>query len=123
MKFRTLGRTGLEVSVASLGTGGPSRVGMKTHGDKAKSVGVIHRALELGINLFDTATAYTSETILGRALKGVGRDEFVIATKFHPVIEGRACTPEEMLESFERSRSPLGVDTIDLYQFNGIPVE
>ena len=120
MKFRTLGRTGLKVSVASLGTGGPSRVGMKTHGDEAQSIEVIRRALELGINLFDSAEGYTSEGLLGRALKDFGRDEFLLATKFHPVREDKVCTPEDVAESFERSRLALGVETIDVYQFHGL---
>jgi len=124
MKFRTLGRTGLKVSVASLGCGGPSRIGLKTHKDESQSIALIHRALELGINLFDTAAGYTgSEAMLGRALKGIRREEFVIATKFHPVRESYVCTPKEMLDSFERSRAALGLETIDLFQFHGIPVE
>src|SRR5687768_15556558 len=66
MDYRTLGRTGLRVSVASLGTGGQSRLGQTTHGDPAESARVIRRALELGINLFDTAPNYANtEEFLG----------------------------------------------------------
>ena len=82
MKYRTLGRTGLTVSCVSLGTGGPSRIGQSTHRDEAESHRVIHRALELGINLFDTAADYSdSEAILGRALRNTPGDQYFVATK------------------------------------------
>ena len=60
MIYHPLGRSGLEVSAISLGTGGPSRIGQRTHADEAESHRVIQRALDLGINLLDTATAKQS---------------------------------------------------------------
>src|SRR5437870_1026053 len=101
MLYRTLGRTGLRVSVASLGAGGPSRLGQQTHGDEAQSQRVIHRALELGINLFDTAANYgDSEAILGRALGAVPRDRYFIATKFSPYHpDGSIIAPEDLVQS------------------------
>ncbi|MDE0736361.1 MAG: aldo/keto reductase, partial [Pirellulaceae bacterium] len=85
MIYHTLGRSGLEVSAISLGTGGPSRIGQRTHADESRSHQVIQRALDLGINLLDTAPAYgDSEAILGRALKGIDRKRYYLATKFTP---------------------------------------
>lgn len=123
MKYRTLGRTGLEVSLVGLGTGGPSRIGQRTHSDEAKSHRVIHRALDLGINLIDTAADYSdSELILGRALKDVPRERYLIATKFNPVPNesGEIITPESLIESCDQSLKRLQVDTIDVYQFHGL---
>src|SRR5436190_112783 len=98
MLFRTLGRTGLRVSLAALGTGGPSRLGQGTHGDETRSRRVIGRALELGVNLFDSAANYgDSEAILGRALGDVPRDQYLLATKFSPYrADGAIISPEEM---------------------------
>ena len=75
MDYTTLGRTGLEVSVAGLGTGGGSRLGMKTGKTQAQSVALIHAALDLGITLVDTAEQYGTEAIVGAALKTVPRDK------------------------------------------------
>src|SRR5262245_2177643 len=105
MQYRTLGRTGLRVSVAGLGTGGPSRLGQQTHGDEAEAHRVVHRALDLGINLLDTAADYAeSEAILGRALHGVPRDRYLLATKCAPARpDGSLLTPAQLTESCERS--------------------
>lgn len=121
MVYRTLGRTGCKVSLASLGTGGPSRVGQATHGDEATSQRVIHRALELGVNFFDTAAGYgNSEEVLGRALQSVPRDRYVIATKFTPERDGVVITPEQVVASCERSLQRLRVDALDVLQFHGV---
>ena len=125
LKYRTLGRTGLSISCVSLGTGGPSRIGQSTHGDEATSHRVIHRALELGINLFDTAADYSdSEAILGRALTDIPRDQYFVATKFAPTTEGdqggRIISPRQVVESCERSLKRLQIDEIDVFQFHGV---
>lgn len=125
MHYRTLGRTGLRVSLASLGTGGPSRLGQQTHRDEAQSRRVIHRALELGVNLFDTAANYgDSEAILGRSLREIARARYLIATKFSPYHpDGSILAPEEMLASCERSLQRLQVDAIDVFQFHSVVPE
>lgn len=123
MKYQTLGRTGLKVSLVSLGTGGPSRIGQSTHGDESRGHEVIHRALDLGINLIDTAAAYgDSEEILGRALSDVPRDRYLLATKFTPTLDDgdEPITPEQLVESCERSLKRLKTDVIDIYQFHGL---
>lgn len=123
MKYRTLGRTGLQVSVASLGTGGPSRIGQRTHADEIQSHRVIHRALDLGINLIDTAADYSeSEAILGRALRRIPRDKYLLATKFNPDPHenGNVISAAGLLESCERSLQRLNTDHIDIYQFHGL---
>src|SRR5437588_1145596 len=81
MDYTTLGRTGLKVSVAGLGCGGFSQLGLGTGKSEADAAHIIHAAVDLGVNLFDTAAAYGTEPILGRALRTVPRETVVICTK------------------------------------------
>ena len=123
MKYRTLGRTNLCVSLVSLGTGGPSRIGQRTHADESVSHRVVQRALDLGINLIDTAADYSdSESILGRALANGPRDRYLLATKFNPDPEenDQIISPAQLVESCERSLRRLRVEHLDIYQFHGL---
>jgi aryl-alcohol dehydrogenase-like predicted oxidoreductase len=129
---RRLGRQGLEVSALGLGCMGMSQ----SYGaaDERESIATIHRALELGVNFFDTAEVYgpfANEELLGRALKG-RRNEAVIATKFGWQIEnGRSMgvnsRPERVREAVEGSLRRLGTEHIDLlYQHRvdpAVPIE
>nr|WP_313427772.1 aldo/keto reductase [Brevundimonas diminuta] len=120
MKMRKLGRHGPEVSAVGLGCMGMSA--FYGAADEAQSIAVIHRALDLGVSLFDTAEMYgphTNEVLLGKALKG-RRDEAFIATKFgiNRQPDGSAITdgsPANVRRAVEGSLSRLGVDHIDLY--------
>lgn len=112
METRTLGKSGVDVSVIGLGTwpmGGEWWGGA----DDAESVRTIHRALELGVNLFDTAEAYASghaEEVLGRALAG-RRQQAVIADKVAP----NHFEPAQIEAAFEDSCRRLQTDSIDVY--------
>jgi aryl-alcohol dehydrogenase-like predicted oxidoreductase len=138
---RKLGRSGIEVSALGMGCwaiGGPFWEGGTPLGwgevDDAESIRAVHRALELGVNFFDTANVYGaghSERVLARALAGKRR-EVVIATKFNSVFDeatrqvtGSDKTPEGIRRACEDSLRRLETDTIDLYQFhdNGFPPE
>lgn len=120
MKMRKLGRNGPEVSAVGLGCMGMSA--FYGAADEAQSIAVIHRALDLGITLFDTAEMYgphTNEVLVGKALKD-RRDKAFIATKFgiNRQPDGSAITdgsPANVRRAVEGSLSRLGVDHIDLY--------
>jgi len=120
MKMRKLGRNGPEVSAVGLGCMGMSA--FYGGADEAQSIAVIHRALDLGVTLFDTAEMYgphTNEVLVGKALKD-RRDEAFIATKFgiNRLPDGSAITdgsPANVRRAVEGSLSRLGVDHIDLY--------
>ena len=82
MKYRILGKTGLEVSLLGIGTGGSSQFGQKSNVAEEEVLKLVHRALELGINFFDSSAVYgDSEAILGRALSEVPRQDYILATK------------------------------------------
>lgn len=122
MQYRTLGRTGLKVSVVSYGSGGPSNLGQRTGLEDADQDALIRRVLDLGINLIDTSEGYgRSEEILGRALKGIPRDAYVMATKWNPCEkEIPKSDPENLVQSVERSLSRMRIDAIDVMQFHGV---
>ena len=121
MERRTLGTQGLEVSAEGLGCMGMSEFYGPT--DDGEAVATIHRALELGVDLLDTADMYgpfANERLVGRAIAG-RRDRVVLATKFGNErradgswvgINGR---PEYVRSACEASLARLGVDHIDLY--------
>jgi aryl-alcohol dehydrogenase-like predicted oxidoreductase len=132
LEKRKLGRQGLEVSAIGLGCMGMSQ--FYGEADEAESIATVHRALELGINFFDTAEAYgpfANEELLARALEG-RRDQAVIATKFGFRFEGRKVAgldsrPEHVREVAEASLRRLATDRIDLlYQHRvdrSVPIE
>ena len=120
MEYVTLGRTGLRVSVAGLGCGGFSRLGLGTGRSEAEAIGLIHQALDLGVNLFDTAAAYGTEALLGKALKAVPRDQVVIATKAPFSISNPNSSAASAVASLDNSLRQLATDTIDIYQLHGV---
>ncbi|MGD9616186.1 MAG: aldo/keto reductase [Alphaproteobacteria bacterium] len=120
MEYTTLGRTGLRVSVAGLGCGGFSRLGLGTGKSEADAIGIIRAALDLGVNLFDTAAAYGTEPVLGKALHETPREQVVICTKAPFGISNPDATPEKAVASLDRSLQELGTDYIDVYQLHGV---
>jgi aryl-alcohol dehydrogenase-like predicted oxidoreductase len=126
---RQLGRSGLTVSALGLGCMGMSEF----YGtpDEAEAVRTIHRALELGVTLLDTADMYgigANELLLGEALTG-RRDRIVLATKFgivrtaDPPTRSYNGRPEYVRSACEASLRRLGVDVIDLYQLHRVDPE
>ena len=121
MKTRKLGNGGPVISAVGLGCMGMSEFYGETN--DAQSVATIHRALELGVNFFDTADAYgpgRNEELVGRALRD-RRDRAVIATKFGNVRDaagkfgGISGKPDYVRQACDASLARLGIDTIDLY--------
>src|SRR5689334_18818901 len=121
MEKRKLGRSPLEVSAVGLGL--MSMSGIYGNANDEESIGVIHHALERGVNHLDSSDMYGwghNETLLGRALKGGWRDKALVVTKFGQVkgadgkqgVDGR---PEYVMQACEASLKRLGVDVIDLY--------
>lgn len=120
MDYTTLGRTGLRVSVAGLGCGGFSRLGLGTGGDEAGAIAIVRGAIELGVNLFDTAAAYGTENVLGKAIKSVPRDSVVICTKAPFRWSSGRADPAGIIASLDESLRQLDVDHVDVYQLHGV---
>jgi aryl-alcohol dehydrogenase-like predicted oxidoreductase len=129
MEYVNLGRSGLKVSRLCLGCmsyGVPERGAHPWTLGEAESLPFFARALELGINFFDTSNSYsdgTSEEILGRAIRDLAsREEVVIATKvFFPTRKGpnaRGLSRKAIMTEIEASLRRLGTDYIDLYQIH-----
>lgn len=116
VKYRSLGNSNLRASVIGLGTGQIGAVpwGWGSKYDKNQVIRVIHKAVDSGITLFDTAETYgggLSETLLGQALAGYDRDEIVVVTKVAPW----NLSYEGVIRAAERSLSRLGRKSLDLY--------
>ena len=120
MEQRQLGRTGIKVS--ALGLGLMSMSGVYGNANDDECIGVIHYAIDRGINFLDSADMYGwghNETLLGKALKG-RRDNVIVASKFGQVklpdgkqgVDGR---PEYVMQACEASLKRLGIEVIDLY--------
>jgi aryl-alcohol dehydrogenase-like predicted oxidoreductase len=123
MEYTTLGGTGLKVSVAGLGCGGFSRLGLGAGKSEADAVALVHEAFLLGVNLFDTAAVYGTEAVLGKALKGMPRDQVVVTTKaWLPRTSSRAAT-ERLVASLDNSLRALGTDYVDVFQLHGVAPE
>jgi aryl-alcohol dehydrogenase-like predicted oxidoreductase len=118
--YTILGQTGLKVSVMGLGGGGPSRVGMRTGKTEAEAIAIIRQALDAGINFIDTAEAYNTEEIVGRAIKDVPRDSVVLSTK-KTTWENIAAA--DVPKSLEASLKRLGTDYIDIYHLHAVAPE
>jgi aryl-alcohol dehydrogenase-like predicted oxidoreductase len=129
MEYVKLGRTGLDVSRVCLGCmtyGEPDRGAHSWTLNEDASRPFIRKALDLGINFFDTANTYsdgTSEEIVGRALKDFGsRDSIVLATKvfnrMHEGPNGMGLSRKAILSEIDKSLSRLGTDYVDLYQIH-----
>lgn len=125
MKYRTLGRSGVRVSVLSVGTGGRGRFGQTQGVGQDEITGFVRHALDVGINLFDTSPLYgDAESILGRALAGVDRSSYLLATKVPTTVDG---TPEgepvgaaAVRRYVESSLLDLGTDHLDFVQFHAV---
>lgn len=119
MRYRKLGAAGVKVSEISLGS-------WLTYGgsvEDERAIACIHRAFELGVNFFDTANVYrrgAAEEVTGRALKGIPRDDYVLATKvYFSMGDGpndRGLSRKHIMEQCHASLRRLGTDYVDLYQ-------
>ena len=125
MQTRTLG--GLEVSAMGLGCMGMSEFyGPR---DEGEAIATIHRAIDLGVTLLDTADMYgpyTNEELVGRAIRG-RRERVVIATKCgivrdakNAMVRGLDGSPQHIRTSCDGSLRRLGVDSVDLYQLHRV---
>ncbi|MEM9252256.1 MAG: aldo/keto reductase [Planctomycetota bacterium] len=124
MKYRPLGRTGLDVSILSYGA---SSLGGVFHDiDESQGVRTVHEVLDLGINLIDVSPYYgltKAETVLGKALREIDRDRYILATKVGRYGDDPAdfdFSADRVKASVDESLERLGVDHIDIIQCHDI---
>ena len=116
MKYRTLGKTGLEVSEIAMGCWAIAGDANWGEQDEKDSIDTIHAALDAGVNFFDTAEAYGdgySESLLGKALKDRWQDVI-----FAPTVRRLKHAAEDVQKACERPLKRLQTDYIDLYKIH-----
>ena len=117
MDYKPLGKTGLTVSVAGLGCGGNSRLGLGRGASFDDCVAVVRTAVDLGVNFLDTAEAYGTEEIVGAAVRSYDRDKLVISTK---ALLGASGTAAEVTRRVEAALKRLGLDYVDIFHFHAV---
>jgi aryl-alcohol dehydrogenase-like predicted oxidoreductase len=117
MDYKPLGKTGLTVSVAGLGCGGNSRLGLGRGASVDECVAVVRTAVDLGVNFLDTAEAYGTEEIVGAAIRSYDRDKLVISTK---ALLGASGTAADVTRRVEASLKRLGLDHVDIFHFHAV---
>ncbi|MGI9524847.1 MAG: aldo/keto reductase [Hyphomicrobiaceae bacterium] len=118
MDYTVLGRTDMRVSVAGLGCGGNSRVGLGRGAPETECVGIVRTAIDLGVNFLDTAEAYGTEEIVGKAARFYDRDTLIISTK--AILRGDAMAPLDVETKVDTALQRLGMDYVDIFHFHAV---
>jgi aryl-alcohol dehydrogenase-like predicted oxidoreductase len=124
MIYRRMGRTGLQVSLLSLGSGGYNLFGQSKGVPESEIHRLVRHALDVGVNHFDTAARPSygdSELILGRALTGIPRDRYTLSTKF-PAVDadtGEIISGARVVQYIEDSLSNMKIDELDILLLAG----
>ena len=117
MKYRQLGASDLQVPVISLGSWLTTSGGI----EKRQAMACVHKALDLGINFFDTANVYgrgAAESVLGETLTGIPRHSYMLATKVFGAMSDtdKGLSRTQIVKQLDASLKRLGTDYVDLYQ-------
>ena len=120
MQYTKLGWTGLEASVAGLGCGGNSRIGLGAGLSEAQSVALVREAFDLGVTLFDTAEAYGTEHIIGAAFTPSERTRIVISTKSRIMRGSEPMSAAEVVANLDASLKRLRTGHVDLFLLHGV---
>lgn len=118
MDYKKLGRTDLDVSVAGLGCGGNSRVGLGRGASRRECVDIVRTALDLGVNFLDTAEGYGTEEIVGEAAGHYDRDKLVISTK--AIFRADDMNAEAVARKLDESLARLAMDYVDIFHFHAV---
>ena len=118
MDHTNLGNTGLRTSVAGLGCGGNSRIGLGRGASPEECVGIVRTAIDLGVNFIDTAEDYGTEEIVGRAARHYDRSRLIISTK--AIFRGDNADPRVVTEKVDAALRRLDMDYIDVFHFHAV---
>ncbi|MEZ5738319.1 MAG: aldo/keto reductase [Burkholderiaceae bacterium] len=122
MQYTSLGNTGLTVSVAGLGCGGNSRIGLGAGASTEEST-LLREAFELGVTFFDTARTYGTEGLVGQAFTPSERDRIVLCTKSLVARGNERLSAAEVVANLEASLADLRTDRIDVFLLHGVDPE
>ncbi|MGY9056093.1 MAG: aldo/keto reductase [Alphaproteobacteria bacterium] len=120
MDYVEFGRTGLTVSVAGLGCGGNSQIGLGRGKSEAQAVALVRAAYDEGVTFIDTAEAYGTEGVVGDAARQIGRDKLVIASKARLREGGEVIGAAQLEAKLDASLKRLQTDCIDIYQLHAV---
>ena len=123
MEYTVLGRTGLRVSVIGLGGGGSSKLGTNTHKNEQESVELIRKAIDMGMNLINTAEVYGTEQTIGAAIQGRKREQIYLSSKYALKRDPDLKYKLTVEESLDRTLLNLGTDYLDIYHLHGVEVK
>ena len=118
MDYLILGKTGITVSALGIGTGGPSRVGLRTGGDEQSARTILRLAVDHGVTFVDTAEAYGTEELTGSALEGLPRRELVLSTK---ISHWEKLTADTVEAAVDARLMALRTDYLDVCHFHAVP--
>src|SRR5882724_13335820 len=118
MEYKSLGKTGLKVSVAGLGCGGNSRLGLGRGASFDDCVAVARTTVDFGVNFLDTAEAYGTEEIVGATARCYDRYRLVISTK--AIFKAGEDTGETVTRRMEAGLRRLGLDYVDIFHFHAV---
>ncbi len=125
MDYTTLGRSALKVSVAGLGSGGGSQLGLDRGKSRQEAANIVRLALDLGVNVIDTAETYMTEEVIGDALVGRDRHSVVLSTKHHVAPyrkNDELFTPEQIVAGLDASLRRLRTDYVDVYYLHALTI-
>ena len=120
MEYTILGRSGLKVSVAGLGCGGPSRLGLRQNRSEKEAVALVRQSLDLGVNFLDTAESYGTEEIVGKAIGQIPREQIIVSTKKAFPLTDPGDPSREVRKRLEQSLRQLRTDYVDVYHVHGV---
>ncbi|MEZ5277915.1 MAG: aldo/keto reductase [Opitutaceae bacterium] len=120
MEYTELGRTGLQISVAGLGCGGHSRLGLAHGRSENEAADVVRCAVDHGVNLIDTARYYGTEAAVGAAARDRNRASLVLCTKIPIRREGGLIDPDRIRSDLEESLKQLKTDVVDVLYLHGV---
>lgn len=120
MQYTAWGRTGLRVSVAGLGCGGMSCLGLAKGQSENHAIRLVQSAIDLGVNVLDTAPSYGTEAAVGAAVVARSRPDLVLSTKGKIRASDGRLPVERVVESLENSLRALRTDYVDLFQLHGV---
>ena len=120
MEYKSLGRTGLNVSVAGIGCGGHSRLGQQYNVNKEHSIALLLEAMDLGVNFIDTAQNYRTEEIVGDAIRHRIRSDIILSTKTYIRHGAGLLAADDLLDCIDQSLRNLSTDYVDIYHLHGV---